>query len=279
MLSGKGKVAGVIGWPVSHSLSPALHNFWLNYYNIDGVYIPMPVKPEELPEVIKVLPKLGIRGFNLTLPHKELVIPYLDFMDEDAKFIGAVNTVLIANDGTIQGMNTDAYGFIRNIQPHIDGKKNKAVVLGAGGAAKAICYGLIKEGFGEILLLNRTQEKAEEMAAHFGGRVHVKSWDTRNRALDWADLLVNATSLGMESKEPLEISLDMLPKHAVVTDIVYTPLQTPLLKDAKGRGYLVVDGLGMLMHQAVPAFRVWYGIKPEILPELRPHLIKAQGVK
>jgi shikimate dehydrogenase len=277
MLSGKGKVAAIIGWPVAHSLSPALHTFWLNYYNIDGAYIPMPVKPEELGEVIRILPKLGIRGFNLTLPHKELVIPFLDYMDEDAKAIGAVNTVLIANDGTIQGMNTDAYGFIRNIQPHIDGKKNKAVVLGAGGAAKAICYGLIKEGYNEILLLNRTQEKAEEMASHFGAHVHVLPWEQRARALDWADLLVNATSLGMEGKEPLDINLDMLPKHAVVTDIVYTPLQTPLLKDAKGRGYLVVDGLGMLIHQAVPGFRAWFGMKPEVMPELRPHLLKALG--
>jgi shikimate dehydrogenase len=275
MISGKAKVAGVIGWPVSHSLSPRLHNYWLNHYSIDGLYIPLAVKPEDCIEVIKTLPKMGIRGVNLTLPHKELVMPLVTDMDDDARAIGAVNTLMISYDGTIQGMNTDAYGFIKNIRPHIAAHKNKVVVLGAGGAARAVCHALIKEGFAEIMLTNRTQEKADALAAHFAGRIQVRAWDLRNQLLEGADLLVNATSLGMEGHAPLPLSLDALPKTAVVTDIVYTPLVTPLLKAAKDRGNPVVDGLGMLIHQAVPAFKAWFGVNPDITPELRNHLLKA----
>lgn len=275
MISGKAKVAGVIGWPVSHSLSPRLHNYWLNHYSIDGLYIPLPVKPEDCLEVVRMLPKMGIRGVNLTLPHKELVMPLVTDMDDDARAIGAVNTLMISYDGTIQGMNTDAYGFIKNIRPHIGTRKNKVVVLGAGGAARAVCHALIKEGFAEIVLSNRTQAKADALAAHFAGRIQVRAWDLRNQILEGADLLVNATSLGMEGHEPLPLSLDALPKTAVVTDIVYTPLVTSLLKGAKDRGNPVVDGLGMLIHQAVPAFKAWFGVNPEITPELRNTLLKA----
>lgn len=275
MISGKAKVAGVMGWPVSHSLSPRLHNYWLDYYKIDGMYIPLPVDPKDIGDVVKMLPKIGLRGFNLTLPHKELVIPYLDYMDDDAKAIGAVNTVLIASDGTVQGMNTDAYGFIRNIQPHIGADKNKAVVLGAGGASKAVCYALIKEGYKQVVLANRTTDKAEALAKQFGTTIRVADWQEREAVLADADLLVNTTSLGMEGQPPLELSLEKLPLTAVVTDIVYTPLVTPLLRTARDRGHTVVDGLGMLIHQAIPAFRTWFGMKPEITPELRPHLLKA----
>jgi shikimate dehydrogenase len=275
MISGKAKVAGVMGWPVSHSLSPRLHNYWLDYYKIDGMYIPLPVDPKDIGDVVKMLPKIGLRGFNLTLPHKELVIPYLDYVDDDAKAIGAVNTVLIASDGTLQGMNTDAYGFIRNIQPHIGTHKNKAVVLGAGGASKAVCYALIKEGYKQVVLANRTTDKAEALARQFGTTIRVAEWQERDSLLADADLLVNTTSLGMEGQPSLELSLEKLPVTAVVTDIVYTPLVTPLLRTARDRGHTVVDGLGMLIHQAIPAFRTWFALKPEITPELRPHLLKA----
>ncbi len=275
MLSGKAKIVGVMGWPVSHSLSPRLHNYWINHYNLDAAYIPLAVKPEDLAEVVRSLPKQGFRGFNITIPHKEAIIPFLDYMDDDAKAIGAVNTVLIASDGTLQGMNTDAYGFMRNIRPHIAKNKNKAVLLGAGGAAKAICHGLIKEGFASIVVVNRSVEKALALAEQFPGKITVKEWDERHDALELCDLLVNSTSLGMENGEPLDISIEKLPTSAVVSDIVYTPLQTKLLRAAKDHGCLVVDGLGMLIHQAIPGFKSWFGVNPEITLELRPHLLKA----
>lgn len=275
MFSGTMKVAGVIGWPVAHSLSPRLHNYWLGHYHIDGVYIPMPVKPEHLPEVLRALPKMGFRGCNLTLPHKEQLLPCLDSMDDDVRAVGAANTVVIGQDGSLHGMNTDVYGFVRTLQPHMTGSKDKAVVLGAGGAAKAVCYGLIKENFGEIILINRTQAKAEALAGHFPGRLLVKPWAQRSAMLEGCDLLVNATSLGMAHHEPLEITLDALPNESVVMDIVYTPLHTPLLLEAKKRGNRVVDGLGMLIYQAMPGFKSWFGMKPDITPELKEHLVKA----
>jgi shikimate dehydrogenase len=270
-ITGKARVAGVIGWPVTHSLSPALHNYWLAAHNIDGVYIPLSVNPAHLTEIMPSLPLMGFRGVNLTLPHKELVLPLLDSADAEATAIGAVNTVIVTAEGKLHGTNTDAYGFIENIRPAL-AKKNKAVVLGAGGAAKAVIYALRQEGFAHIIVTNRTRHKAEVLAASFSG-VSMEGWENRASALTGADLLVNATSLGMTGKAPLDISLDTLPETALVTDLVYAPLLTPLLVAAQSRGNPVVDGLGMLIHQAVPAFEAWFGSKPEVTPGLRAHLM------
>jgi shikimate dehydrogenase len=275
ILSGKSLIAGVIGNPVTHSLSPRLHGYWLQQYQIDGTYIPLQVAQEHLAEVIKALPKMGLRGVNITVPHKEAVMAMLDAIDPVAMCIGAVNTIIVEADGRLRGTNTDAYGFIENLKaakifPLI---RNKAVILGAGGAARAIIAGLLDEGIGSIILLNRSRDKAEQLAAHFGAALQVKSWEARHEALAEAGLLVNTTLLGMAGQLPLDVQLDALPHDAVVTDIVYKPLKTPLLCAAEARGNLVVDGLGMLLHQAVKGFEAWYGVKPEVTDALREFVL------
>jgi shikimate dehydrogenase len=272
MISGKARIAGVIGWPVSHSLSPRLHNYWLNTYGIDGAYIPLPVLPEELQEVFPALVKMGFRGVNLTLPHKELVLPLLDSISEEARMIGAVNTVTVTREGKLAGSNTDAFGFMENIRLSLPQTRHKAVVLGAGGAAKAVYFALGKLQFRQIVVLNRTADKAAQMAAQFP-HVSALPWDNRAQALEGADLLVNATSLGMAGKEPLPIDLASLPPQALVTDIVYTPLLTPLLVEAAKRGNPIVDGLGMLLHQAAPGFEAWFGRRPDVTPELKQFML------
>jgi shikimate dehydrogenase len=277
LLSGKTKVAGVFGWPVEHSLSPKLHGYWLQKYNVDGVYVPFPTHPDNFEQALRALPTLGIVGCNITVPHKINACSIVDTISEAAKIIGAVNTVVVGKDGSLNGSNTDAFGFIENIRS-TDASWNcngKAVVLGAGGAARAVCYGLLDAGAKEVLLLNRTTEKAEQIASDLQvkGNVFVHDWDKRSEVLAGASLLVNTTILGMGGKPELEISLDDLPKEAIVTDIVYTPLETPLLKQAKDNGNQTVDGLGMLLHQARAGFRDWFGKDPEVTEELRQLLI------
>ncbi|MBY0407165.1 MAG: shikimate dehydrogenase, partial [Rickettsiales bacterium] len=269
-LSGKGKVAGVMGFPITHSLSPALHSYWLNQLGIDGAYVPLTVNPETIESALRALPLLGFAGASLTLPHKELALNHCDSVDDTARAIGAVNTILV-KEGKLHGTNTDAYGFIANIRAHIKGKK-KAVLLGAGGAARAVAYALKAEGFESLLIANRSQAKAESIAAAIPGCTPVH-WQQREAVLEGADLLVNATSLGMAGKEPLDITLASLPKTSLVTDIVYTPLITPLLAQASARGNPVVDGLGMLLYQAVPAFEAFFGTRPEVTPQLRQYLL------
>ncbi|MDE3060003.1 MAG: shikimate dehydrogenase [Pseudomonadota bacterium] len=268
MISGKAKIAGVIGWPVSHSLSPRLHQYWLRENGIDGAYVPLVVTPDNLGDAIRALPKLGFRGINLTIPHKEAVMTFCDEIDATAKKIGAVNTLIIEN-GRIAGANTDAYGFMENVRPRLQGKA-KAVVLGAGGAARAVCHALTEAGFKEIVVTNRTLEKAQSLATE---KIAVAPWEERSTILERADLLVNTTSLGMTGKEALEIDLSALPKTALVTDIVYKPLMPPLLEKAKARGNPVVDGLGMLIYQAVPGFEAWFGVRPAVTEELRQYLL------
>ncbi|NBX03103.1 MAG: shikimate dehydrogenase [Alphaproteobacteria bacterium] len=270
--SEKPELAAVLGWPVSHSLSPKLHNYWLNQNNINGQYVAVGVRPERLEEVIKSIPERGWRGCNLTIPHKEKVIPLLDEVSDVARAIGAVNTIIVKEGGKLYGTNTDAYGFAENIRPKLKGRK-KAVVLGAGGAARAIWQALTDLDFEEVVIANRTASRAQQ--AHKSGvtQFAVCPWDERNAALAGTDLLVNTTSLGMEGQDALEISLKALPKTALVTDIVYTPLMTPLLESAQSRGNAVVDGLGMLIHQAVPGFEAWFGVKPTFMEELKPYLL------
>lgn len=266
------RTAGVIGWPIKHSLSPKMHNYWLKAYGIAGDYIPMPVQPDNLGETMRTLKDKGICGVNLTVPHKELVLPFLDEIDETARQIGAVNTVMVTPGGKLIGTNTDAYGFAENLrQAGALKPKGKAVVLGAGGAARAVCKALVDEGY-RLVIANRTPDKARAIAKTFGSSEAV-GWEQRGAVLADADLLVNTTSLGLEKQPPLEIDLTLLPKEAVVTDIVYAPLKTPLLAEAEKRGNITVDGLGMLMHQGVPGFEAWFGKRPLVDAALREHLL------
>ena len=261
-----------MGFPIMHSRSPAIHNYWLAEYGLLGHYAPLAVKPEGLEKALRALHPLGFRGVNLTIPLKEQAMPLLDEIDPVARAIGAVNCVVVADDGRLRGFNYDAFGYVESLREAAPGWRadaGPAVVLGAGGAARAILAGLVGEGVKEIRLLNRTFERAQKLAAEFGSRVHAVDWDERDGALAGAALLVNTTSMGMTGQPPLEIALDDLPAGALVSDIVYAPLETDLLARARRRGSRVVDGLGMLLHQARPAFHDWFGPMPKVTPELR----------
>jgi shikimate dehydrogenase len=271
-LSGRARLAGIMGWPVAHSLSPRLHGHWLLRYGIDGAYVPLPVAPERLEQALRALPALGFAGVNLTIPHKESAAPLMDRLSPAAERIGAVNTVVVEADGTLSGDNTDGFGFIAALSSSAAGwraEAGPAVLLGAGGAARAVAVALLDAGVPELRLLNRTSERAHALAGELGGPIHAVDWGTRAAALDGAALLVNTTSLGMRGQPPLDLTLDALPRTALVTDVVYTPLITPLLALAQGRGNPVVDGLGMLLHQARPGFRAWFGADPEVDDDLR----------
>jgi shikimate dehydrogenase len=261
------RLAGVMGWPISHSRSPVLHGWWLQEYGIAGAYVPLAVKPDRIEQAIRGLPALGFSGCNVTIPHKEAALRLVDRVDPLAKRIGAVNTIVAAEDGTLSGSNTDAFGFIESLGRDWRAETGPAVVLGAGGAARAVIVALAERGAPEIRIVNRTQERAETLAAEFGGRA--VSWEAREAALDEAALVVNTTSQGMKGEKPLDLALTRLPRTATVFDIVYVPLETPLLAAARARGNRTVDGLGMLLHQARPGFEAWFGVAPEVTPELR----------
>jgi shikimate dehydrogenase len=271
-LSGKAVKAGVMGWPVGHSRSPALHGHWLQRYRIDGAYVPMAVPPENLASALRALPILGFAGCNLTIPHKEAALAVVDRIDPVARRIGAINTIIVAPDGTLEGRNTDGYGFLASLRAAAPGwvaSRGTATVLGAGGAARSILVALIDAGFPEIRLVNRTLSRAAALAAELGTVVVPLPWESRHEALAGAALLVNTTSQGMVGEAKLDLALDRLPGDAIVSDIVYVPLETPLLAAARERGNPIVDGLGMLLHQARPGFAAWFGIEPEVTPELR----------
>jgi shikimate dehydrogenase len=275
-ITGRARVAGVVGWPIAHSLSPRLHGLWLRHYRIDGAYVPLAVRPEHLGDVLSALPKVGFRGVNVTFPHKERALELVDEATPAARRIGAVNTIVVDAGGSLIGSNTDAFGFLENVREAIPAwraGRRPAVVLGAGGAARAILFALVEEGMPEIRLVNRTAGRADALAADLGGPVRPLPWTDRDAALAGASLLVNATTLGMRHQPPLDIDLASLPRDAVVCDIVYAPLETPLLASAKARGNPVVDGLGMLLHQARPGFAAWFGLLPEVLPGLRERLL------
>lgn len=271
--------AGVIGWPVAHSRSPKLHGYWLQQYGIAGRYDRLPVPPEGVGDFITALragAAEGFRGVNVTIPHKEAVMPYMDEIDPRAKRIGAVNTITIKPDGSLHGQNTDAFGFLENLKsgaPDWRPEAAPAVVLGAGGSARAICVALLEAGIPGITLVNRSVDRAEALAEALsdfgGGPISVASWAAAPLALEGAGLLVNTTSLGMGGQPPLELELDSLPGSAVVNDIVYVPLQTELLRRARERGNVAVDGLGMLLHQGRPGFAAWFGPWPEVTDGLR----------
>jgi shikimate dehydrogenase len=267
--------ACVIGWPVAHSRSPVIHRYWLKQYGIDGAYEKEAVRPEDLERFLKQLWTKGYVGANVTLPHKEAALRAARSAGEAAITIGAANTLWLDPDGRLHACNTDAYGFMTNLDaeaPQWNEGLGAVMVLGAGGAARAVVYGLIKAGVPRILLANRTRARAESLAAAFGPKVEVVDWEARNAALASCGLLVNTTSLGMAGQAPLDIDLSAMPSNAVVTDIVYVPLETPLLAAARARGLATVDGLGMLLHQAVPGFEHWFGVRPEVTPALRAHV-------
>jgi shikimate dehydrogenase len=272
--------ACVIGWPVEHSRSPLIHRYWLQQYGIDGAYEKEAVRPEALARFLGSLGAQGFAGANVTLPHKEAALRLAAVADEAARAIGAANTLWLDQTGRLCASNTDAYGFMTNLNqvaPDWNEARRPVMLLGAGGAARAILHGLLAEGATRIFIANRTRDRAEALAQAFAPAVEVVDWDDRNRALSSCGLLVNTTSLGMTGKEPLEIDLAALPKDAVVADIVYSPLETPLLAEARARGNRVVDGLGMLLHQAVPGFERWFGVRPEVTPELRAHVAASLG--
>ena len=276
------KMAGVMGWPVAHSRSPIIHNYWLSKYNLKGAYGLFPVQPGHLDAAIKGMLALGIVGSNVTIPHKVEAMKLMDHVDPLAKRMGAINTIVISEEGELQGFNNDGFGYIQSLKdanPNWSANSGPICVLGAGGAARAIVLSLLDQGAKEIRLMNRTQSKADALAAEFShdgpykGTIKVYPWSEREEALDSVSLLVNTTNQGMHGQPELEIRLDRLPKEAMVSDAIYIPLETPLLKAAAARGHVTVSGLGMLLNQARPAFKAWFGVLPEITPELRQMII------
>lgn len=267
MTEAKIPLAGVIGCPVAHSKSPQLHRHWLNTYGVSGHYVPMHVEPEDLADTIRMMPKMGFVGANVTIPHKEAVMKIAGQVTDRAKLIGAANTLIFRADGTILADNTDGYGFITNLHqgaPDWDPQSGPAVVLGAGGACRAVVASLMEAGVPEILLTNRTRERADQLQKDFGNRVRVVEWIRAGNIIEEGALIVNTTSLGMVGKPRLRVPLDGLRSNAVVTDLIYAPLKTDLLRAAEEAGCTVVDGLGMLLHQAVPGFERWFGHRPEV---------------
>lgn len=260
-------LAGVIGSPIAQSKSPQLHRHWLKTYNISGHYIPMDISTENLENVLRTLPKMGFVGVNITAPHKEKVMEIADLVTDRATLIGAANTLIFRKDGKIHADNTDGYGFIENLKagaPHWDPRSGPAAVLGAGGAARAVISSLIEAGVPEIMLSNRTRVRADKLKQDFGSRIRVYEWVQAGNMIDDAALLVNTTSLGMIGKSELRVPLDGLRSSTIVTDLVYAPLKTRLLATAEEYGCVTVDGLGMLLHQAVPAFERWFGHRPDV---------------
>ena len=272
MSPAKYTLAGVMGWPVAHSRSPLIHGHWIREHGLNGDYVLLPVQPQRLPDAVRGLRALGFAGCNITIPHKVDALAWVDHVDPLAQRIGAVNTLVVGPEGDITGYNTDAYGYTESLlQARADWRADAGpvTVLGAGGAARAILVALAARGAREIRLCNRSQDKAEALARELGGPLQVVPWAQRHEALAGCALLVTTTSLGMKGQDPLDISLDRLPREALVSDIIYVPLETPLLAAARARGHTVVDGLGMLLHQARPAFQHWFGVLPEVTPGLR----------
>ena len=276
-MSGPPPLAGVIGWPVGHSRSPALHGHWLRRYGLPGAYVALAVRPEALEAALRGMAALGFAGGNVTLPHKERALALADSATPRARRIGAANT-LVVRDGAFEADNTDGFGFIENLRqnaPDWRADAGPALVLGAGGAARAVVAALLDAGAPEVRLANRTRDRAEALAQALGGPVTVLDWRQAAAAADGAATLVNTTSLGMTGQPPLELSLDAAPPGALATDIVYAPLETPFLRRAAARGLRTVDGLGMLLHQARPGFEAWFGAAPEVDDALRRAVLAA----
>jgi shikimate dehydrogenase len=269
------KRAGVVGWPVEHSRSPMIHSYWLKRYGLDGEYGKVPVAPDDAAAFFRDFGRHGLIGCNVTVPHKEAAFRAAERPDAAARSVKAANTLWF-DDGVLYASNTDIYGFITNLDAQAPGWDSiclPAMVVGAGGAARGIIRGLLDRGVPHIRLTNRTRERAEALAEEFGSGVSTVAWASRSDMLANCGLLVNATALGMAGQPPLEIELTQLSTPGVVCDIVYTPLETDLLKNARAAGFHTVDGLGMLLHQAVPGFEKWFGVRPEVTPELRTLIV------
>ena len=265
-------LAGIMGWPVAHSRSPMLHNYWLQKYALSGAYVPLPVAPGQLKLALPGLAALGFRGCNLTQPHKVDALALVQELDPVARRMGALNTLVVQPDGSLKGFNNDGFGYIQNLldaQPDWRADAGPITVLGAGGAARAVVLSLAERGAKEIRLLNRSLDKAQALANAFGSPVQALPWEARHDALEGIALLVNTTSQGMQGNPALDLDLRQLPPQALVSDVIYAPLETPLLAAARLRGNPTVNGLGMLLNQARPAFKAWFGVMPEITPELR----------
>jgi shikimate dehydrogenase len=265
-------LAGVMGWPVAHTRSPAIHNHWIAKHGLKGAYVQLPVHPDRLEAAIRGLPALGFAGCNVTVPHKVSAMQYMDEVHPAAQRVAAINTIVVQPDGRLLGMNNDGAGYIQSLRDADAawrGDTGPALVLGAGGAARAIVVALLDEGAPEVRIANRTQEKAQALADAFGSRVKVVPWAERNAAMAGASLLVNTTTQGMHGQDSLDVQLHDLPAQAMVSDAIYIPMETPLLAQARLRGHRTVNGLGMLLNQARPAFAAWFGVLPEVTPELR----------
>ena len=265
-------LAGVMGDPVMHSRSPKLHNYWLAKYGLTGIYVPLAITAANLRAALRALSALGFSGCNLTIPHKEAALDIVDKLDPLARRIGAVNCVVVASDGSLEGRNHDGFGYIESVreaQPEWRADTGPIVVIGAGGGARAVLVSLIDQGAREIRLVNRTLARGKALAGDLGGPITALAWEKREAALEGAAMLINATNQGMLGEPPLDLALDRLPVRALVSDIVYIPRETVLLAAARKRGNATVNGLGMLLHQARPAFHAWFGIMPEVTPELR----------
>ena len=265
-------LVGVIGWPIAQSRSPILHNYWIAKYKLDGRYVPLAVEPDRLTDAVHGLRGLGFRGCNVTMPHKQTIMPLLDNVTDTARRIGAVSTVVIDEDRKMSGTNNDGNGYINSlleVAPDWKPDSGPIAILGAGGAARAVLVALIERGAKEIRLINRTLEHAERIAAEFGAPVKVVPWERRSDVIEDVALLTNATNQGMTGKPTLDMSLERLSKQALVSDLIYVPPETQFLEAARKRGNVTVNGLGMLMHQARPAFKAWFGVMPDITPDLR----------
>jgi len=261
-----------MGWPVMHSRSPMMHNYWFEQHQLAGTYVPLAIEPAGLAAALRALGPLGFAGCNLTIPHKQEAMKIVDEVDETARRIGAISCVVVRPDGSLFGTNNDWFGFTHNLrqeQPGWRADAGPAVVVGAGGGSRAVCYGLMQEGAREIRLVNRTYARAKAVADEFGGPIRALQWEERHDALDGAALAVNATSQGMVGQPALDLRLDKLPQAALAADIIYIPLETPFLAAARARGHRTVNGLGMLLHQGRPAWKLWFGIEPVVTRELR----------
>jgi len=265
-------LAGVMGWPVMHSRSPLLHNYWFQQHHLAGTYVPLAIPPAGLEAALRALHPLGFAGCNLTLPHKQEAMKWVDQADAVAKSIGAISCIVVRPDGSLAGTNNDCYGFIHSIreeQPQWRADAGPSAVIGAGGGARAVCYALAEAGAKEIRLVNRTLDRAKKIAEDFGGAIKALPWELRHELLDGATIVVNTTSQGMLGQSPLDLKLDRLPARALAVDIIYIPLETPFLRAARERGNPTINGLGMLLHQGRPAWRAWFGIDPAVTAELR----------
>jgi len=265
-------LAGVMGWPVMHSRSPMMHNYWFKKHGLAGTYVPLAIRPEHLSAALRGLHPLGFAGVNVTIPHKQEAMKMVHEVDTLAKSIGAISCVVVRSDGSLAGTNNDCYGFIhavRQEQPGWQADAGPVVVIGAGGGSRAVCYGLAQEGAREIRVVNRTLARAKGIAQEFGGPIKALPWERRHEVLEGAAMVVNTTSCGMVGQPALDIELDKLPRSALVADIIYIPLETPFLAAARKRGNSTINGLGMLLNQGRPAWKAWFGIEPEVTAELR----------